>query len=336
MSTIGLGIQLWAQNTDWASYLAAARRVDELGYDHLWTWDHLISAVGDPDRPVFEGYTSLAAWAAVTTRARLGLLVGANTFRNPALVAKTIATIDHISGGRAILGLGGAWHEREHAAYGLDFGRGFGDRLDWLEEALQVIRPLLHGEEVTHTGPRYRTDRLRLAPPPVQAHLPIMVGGGGEKKTLRSVARHADMWNLQAGYETAVRKLEVFRAHCAEVGRDPAEVELTLNAKLVIRDRPVDARSLVEAQLAANHVGPELANEGFWAGSVQEIAERAASFAALGFRTFTFEVLAPFDYETLERLIGEVRPLVERGSICLVDGGVSPARGRPTQMKMGC
>jgi alkanesulfonate monooxygenase SsuD/methylene tetrahydromethanopterin reductase-like flavin-dependent oxidoreductase (luciferase family) len=313
MSTIRLGIQLWAQNTEWPLYLAAARRVDELGYDHLWTWDHLLSAVGDPDRPVFEGYASLAAWAAVTYRVRLGLLVGANTFRNPALVAKTISTIDHISGGRAILGLGGGWHEREHAAYGIEFGRGFGDRLDWLEEALQIVRPLLHGEEVTHTGPRYRTDRLRLSPPPIQSHLPIMVGGAGERKTLRSVARHADMWNVQAGYQDAARKLEVLRGHCAEVGRDPDTIELTLNAKIVIRDRAADARAVVERQLAANHVGPGFADEGFWAGSVEEIAERAAAFATLGFRTFTFEVLAPFDDETLERLIGEVKPLVERG-----------------------
>ena len=313
MSTIRLGIQLWAQNTDWSSYLAAARRVDELGYDHLWTWDHLLSAVGDPDRPVFEGYASLAAWAAVTTHVRLGLLVGAVTFRNPGLVAKTISTIDHISGGRAILGLGGGWHEREHAAYGIEFGRGFGDRLDWLEEALQIVRPLLHGEEVTHTGPRYRTDRLRLSPPPIQAHLPIMVGGAGEKKTLRSVARHADMWNLQASYENAIRKLAILRAHCADVGRDPAEIELTYNAKLVIRDRAADARALVDRQLAANHIGPGFADESFWAGSVEEIAERAVAFAALGFRTFTFEVLAPFDHETLERLMREVKPLVERG-----------------------
>ena len=256
MPTIGLGIQLWAQNTDWPSYLAAARRVDELGYDHLWTWDHLVSAVGDPDRPVFEGYTSLAAWAAVTSQTRLGLLVGANTFRNPAVVAKMVATIDHISGGRAILGLGGGWHEREHAAFGLDFGRGFGDRLDWLEEALQVVRPLMAGEEVTHEGPHYRTDRLRLAPPPLQARIPIMVGGVGEKKTLRSVARHADIWNAQLELDEAPHKLEVLRAHCADAGRDPAEIELTYNCTIVIRDREAEAQAVLDRQVAHNTLDP--------------------------------------------------------------------------------
>jgi alkanesulfonate monooxygenase SsuD/methylene tetrahydromethanopterin reductase-like flavin-dependent oxidoreductase (luciferase family) len=313
MATIGLGIQLWAQNTDWESFLSAARRVDELGYDHLWTWDHLVSAVGDPERPVFEGYSSLAAFAALTTRTRLGLLVGANTFRNPALVAKTVATIDHISSGRAILGLGGGWHEREHAAFGVDFGRGFGDRLDWLEEALQVVRPLMAGEEVTHEGPRYRTDHLRLAPPPIQERVPIMVGGVGEKKTLRSVARHADIWNAQLELAEAPHKLQVLYAHCTEVGRDPAEIELTYNCKIVIRDRADDARAVLHRQLEANTLPPASADASFWAGTPEEIAERLGGFVAAGFTGFTIEELAPFDDETLGRLIGEVKPLVERG-----------------------
>jgi alkanesulfonate monooxygenase SsuD/methylene tetrahydromethanopterin reductase-like flavin-dependent oxidoreductase (luciferase family) len=313
VATIGLGIQLWAQNTDWPSYLAAAELVDELGYDHLWTWDHLVSAVGDPDRDVFEGYTTLAAWAVATQRTRLGLLVGANTFRDPALVAKMIATIDHISGGRAILGLGGGWHEREHAAYGIDFGRGFGDRLDWLDEALEVIRPLLHGETVSHAGPRYRTDRLRLAPPPLQTPVPIMVGGVGEKKTLRSVARYADMWNAQVPIADAPHKLEVLRAHCDAVGRDFDSIELTYNCKLVIRDDAAEARRVLDAQFAANHVDPDWPDDSFWAATVEETAERLGEFVALGFRTFTIEELAPFDRETIERLIREVKPLLERG-----------------------
>jgi alkanesulfonate monooxygenase SsuD/methylene tetrahydromethanopterin reductase-like flavin-dependent oxidoreductase (luciferase family) len=313
MPKIGLGIQLWAQNTDWPSYLAAARRVDELGYDHLWTWDHLVSAVGDPDRPVFEGYTTLAAWAAVTSRTRLGLLVGANTFRNPAVVAKMVSTIDHISGGRAILGLGGGWHVREHEAFGVEFGRGFGDRLDWLEEALQVVRPLMAGEEVTHEGPRYRADRLRLAPPPVQARIPIMVGGVGEKKTLRSVARHADMWNAQLELDEAPHKIGVLLDHCADVGRDPAEIELTYNCTIVIRDREDEAQAVLDRQVAHNTLDPRDPRPRFWAGTVETIADRLAGFVGAGFRGFTIEELAPFDEETLVRLIGEVKPLVERG-----------------------
>jgi alkanesulfonate monooxygenase SsuD/methylene tetrahydromethanopterin reductase-like flavin-dependent oxidoreductase (luciferase family) len=313
MAPIRLGIQLWAQHTDWPSYLAAARLVDQLGYDDLWTWDHLISAVGDPNGRVFEGYTTLAAWAMATSRVRLGLLVGANTFRNPTVTAKMVATIDHISGGRAIMGLGGAWHEREHAAFGVEFGSGFGQRLDWLEEALQVIRPLLHGEEVTHEGPRYRVDHLRLNPPPIQDRVPIMVGGGGERKTLRSVARHADMWNAQAPIEEIPRKLEALHAHCQAEGRDPSTIELTYNCKIVIRDRHEDAQAVLDHQRVMNTMDPNASDHSLWAGTVEGIAERLARFRDLGFRAFTIEEMAPFDHESLERLIGEVKPLIERG-----------------------
>ena len=136
MTDLKTGILLWSQGASWPEQLEAAQRVDRLGYDHLWTWDHLYAIFGDPYQPIFEGWTSLAAWAMATERTRLGLLVGANTFRNPGLVAKTAATLDHISGGRAILGIGGAWMELEHQAHGIDFGSGFGQRLDWLDESV--------------------------------------------------------------------------------------------------------------------------------------------------------------------------------------------------------
>src|ERR671914_1142813 len=204
-----LGILLWSQATDWPSFERAAIRVDELGYESLWTWDHLYAIFGDPLQPIFEGYTTLAAWAKVTTNVRLGLLVGANTFRNPGLVAKTVSTIDHISDGRAILGIGGAWFDLEHRAFGIDFGTGFGQRLDWLDESVSACRRLLDGQEVTsEPGGRYGFDRLRHQPRPVQEHLPIMIGGSGERKTLRTVARYADMWNAMGPLELMRRKVE--------------------------------------------------------------------------------------------------------------------------------
>ena len=196
---------------------------------------------------------------------------------------------------------------------GVDFGRGFGDRLDWLEEALQVVRPLMAGEEVTHEGPHYRTDRLRLAPPPLQARIPIMVGGVGEKKTLRSVARHADIWNAQLELDEAPHKLEVLRAHCADAGRDPAEIELTYNCTIVIRDREAEAQAVLDRQVAHNTLDPRDPRPRFWAGTVESIAERLAGFVDAGFHGFTIEEMAPFDDETLVRLIGEVKPLVEHG-----------------------
>ena len=126
MSDVKLGILLWSQGATWPEMLDAAKRIDRLGYAHLWTWDHLYAIFGDPYQPIFEGWSLLNGWARETEQIRLGLLVGANTFRNPGLVAKTAATLDHVSDGRSILGIGGAWMDLEHQAHGIDFGTGFG------------------------------------------------------------------------------------------------------------------------------------------------------------------------------------------------------------------
>jgi len=310
---VAFGLSLWGQQTSWADLLSAAKRVDSLGYDHLATWDHLLAATGDPNKPVFESYATLAAWAAVTSRVRLGLLVGANSFRNPAIVAKAISTIDHISGGRAMLGLGGAWHEREHDAYGIDFGASLGERLRWLDEALSVIRPLLDGVEVTHAGPRYVTNRLQLNPPPVQSHLPITVGGKGERKTLRSVAKYADIWNAVVSPDEAARKLTILEGYCQDVGRESADITFDLNCKIVIRDSEAEAESVMREGLAFNEM--TVANwteRNFWVGTPDQIATKMRPYVGLGFRSFTCELLAPFDAETMSRFISEVKPLVDQ------------------------
>src|SRR3954467_9880652 len=152
---VNLGVLLWPQYTEWQPLLDAAARADELGFDSLWTWDHLYPIVGDWHGPIFEGYMTLAGWVAVTQRATLGLMVGANTFRNPALVVKEATTLDHMSGGRAILGIGGAWFEREHNAFGMDFGGSAGERLDWLDEAVELMRAMLDSETATARGEHY-------------------------------------------------------------------------------------------------------------------------------------------------------------------------------------
>ena len=253
MAEVRLGILPWSQATDWESLESVARRVEALGYEHVWAWDHLHAIFGDPDQPIFEGWMTLAAWAEVTQRVRLGLLVGANTFRNPGVVAKMATTLDHISRGRAILGLGGAWFGHEHRAHGLEFGTGHGQRLDWLHEAVAAMRTVLDGEAATSSpGGRYRFDHLQQLPRPVQPHLPIMIGGSGEKKTLRTVAMYADMWNAMGSTEFLRHKVSVLQEHCAAVGRDIAEIELTVGCKPVIRDTEADARRAWEAQMAHN------------------------------------------------------------------------------------
>lgn len=312
--TTRLGILLWSQGTDWDGFERSAVRVDELGYDHLWTWDHLYAIFGDPHQPIFEGYATLAAWAKVTRRIRLGLLVGANTFRNPGLVAKLVTTIDHISGGRAILGIGGAWFEQEHTEYGIEFGASAGTRLTWMDEAAGALRALLDGETVTSPPDgRYRFDGLRMIPGPVQAHLPIMIGGSGEKKTLRSVAKYADQWNAMGTVEELRHKVQVLREHCDAVGRDFAEIELTAGCKPIIRSTEAEARALWESQMAHNRtpMADVLDDATFWVGTPELVAERMIERKALGFHTFIGELAAPFDDETIERWITEVKPMVD-------------------------
>jgi alkanesulfonate monooxygenase SsuD/methylene tetrahydromethanopterin reductase-like flavin-dependent oxidoreductase (luciferase family) len=314
MTDLKLGILLWSQAASWSEMREGARLVDRLGYDHLWTWDHLYAIFGDPYQSIFEGWAALAAWAPETERTRLGLLVGANTFRNPGVVAKLATTLDHISGGRAILGIGGAWMEPEHRAHGIDFGSGFGQRLDWLDEAVGAMRGVLDGGSVTSApGGHYRFDDLRQLPLPVQSRLPIMIGGSGEKKTLRTVAKYADMWNAMGPLDLMAHKVEVLKGHCDAVGRDIAEIEFTLGVKLTIRDSEAEAERVWKAAMAHNRT--PLSNlEGdttFWNGTSEQIAEQLRPYVELGFRTVISEQPAPFDTETLERFIGEVKPLVD-------------------------
>jgi len=316
VAEVRLGILPWNQATDWAAVESAARRIDELGYDHIWAWDHLHAIFGDPDQPIFEGWMMLAAWAKVTRRARLGLLVGAVTFRNPGVVAKMVTTLDHIGDGRAILGLGGAWFEHEHVAHGIDFGRSVGERLDWMHEALGAVRAVLDGGSATSPEDgHYQFKDLRQLPVPQQRHLPIMVGGAGEKKTLRSVAMYADMWNVMGTVETLQRKLDVLRQHCDAVGRDIGEIELTVGCKPIIRDTVAEAQRVWESQMEHNRtpMSEVLDDETFWIDTPDGIAERMRACRELGFDTFIAEMAAPYDAETMERWIGEVKPMVEAG-----------------------
>jgi alkanesulfonate monooxygenase SsuD/methylene tetrahydromethanopterin reductase-like flavin-dependent oxidoreductase (luciferase family) len=311
---IKLGGLCWNQYSDWPSLLRAGRRLDELGFDTLWTWDHLYPIVGSHEGPILEGYMMLAAWAQATERVRLGLMVGANPFRNPALVAKMVTTLDHISAGRAILGIGAAWFETEFRAFGYDFGASPGERLRWLREALPIMRGMLRGEEPTLAGERYAVERVRNDPPPVQPRLPLLVGGGGEKVTLRLVARYADMNNVGGGIDSVRRKEEILLQHCAEVGRDPAEIERTTNiGPLIIRDTVEDARRVLGDTFA--HNGGATA----WAGRSpdqqpsgppERVAEELARYIDIGYRHLVIGFPAPYDEETMERLATEVRPML--------------------------
>jgi alkanesulfonate monooxygenase SsuD/methylene tetrahydromethanopterin reductase-like flavin-dependent oxidoreductase (luciferase family) len=302
---IRVGALLWPQKATWAELREAALLADEVGLDSLWTWDHLHAIVGDPDQGIFEGWALLAAWAAITERTTLGLMVGANTFRNPGLTAKSAVTVDHVSGGRAWLGIGGAWFEHEHAAHGLDFGSGFGERLDWLDESVAAITGLLRGEDVTSPeGGHYRFRDLRQRPLPVRGpgRLPIMIGGGGEKKTLRTVAHYADGWNVSGSLETMKRKVDVLAGHCADVGRDMAEIELTLFPYVCLRDDPQEARAALREHLARHGDDYDPDPEVDFLGPEERVAEMWRPYLDLGFTHVIPDLPAPFDHETIRRL----------------------------------
>jgi alkanesulfonate monooxygenase SsuD/methylene tetrahydromethanopterin reductase-like flavin-dependent oxidoreductase (luciferase family) len=316
MPNLKLGILLWNQATDWPGYIDAAKRIDGLGYDHFWAWDHLYAIFGDPYQPIYEGWTSLAAVATATKKMQVGLLVGANTFRNPGLVAKMATTLDHLSSGRAILGIGGAWFELEHTAHGIEFGSGFGERLTWLDEAVGAMRDVLDGKSVTSSpGGRYRFRDLRHQPLPVQRRLPIMIGGSGEKKTLRTVAKYADMWNAMGTPEKLAHKVQVLRDHCEAVGRDIAEIEFTLGIKATIRDSAKEADRVWKSAMEHNRtpLSRVESDDTFWNGTPEQLAEKLGPYVELGFHTVISEQPAPYDTETLERLMREVKPLAERG-----------------------
>ena len=303
------GLQIWSQHTDWAGFRDAALRADGGGWDSVWTWDHLLAIFGPWEQPIFEGWMVLSALGPITKNVRLGLMVGANTFRNPGLTAKLATTLDHVSDGRAVLGIGGAWFEREHDAFGIDFGATVGERLDRLDEAVMLIRRLLDGERFSHDGRFYTFTDALCAPRPVQRRLPILVGGSGPRKTLRTVAQRADGWNTSGTLEEVEGRLAILAEHCADVGRDPAAIEKTVSFPILLRDDRAEAERVYSDHLAINGTdsmgsGPALR------GSPAEVADAIRPYVGLGFQTVICRMSAPYDHETIDRM-AEVRELLD-------------------------
>ena len=302
---VRIGAAFWVKRTDWPSLRVAIETADSAGADDVWIDDHLLSDEGASSDPKLEGWTTLAAAAAVTTRVRLGLLVAANTIRNPGLTAKLATTLDQISDGRAILGLGGGWFEEEHTAFGLDFGSGFGERLDRLAESVEIVRRLLDGERFSHEGRFYRFRDALAAPRPIQAHLPILIGGSGPQKTLRIVARHADLWNAYGSPESLSASDAILRDRCDEIGRDPDEIERTVNLNVVVRSSRPEAERVWAGYVAA-HRPRDGEGRLVVGGPVEEVAAALAEYAAVGFRHPILVFRSPWDLETLASL-GAVR-----------------------------
>ncbi|MCY4468168.1 MAG: TIGR03560 family F420-dependent LLM class oxidoreductase [Thiotrichales bacterium] len=233
----------------WAEVLAVARHAERTGWDRLWFADHFMpnKPVGEDasGEPVHESWTTLAAFASLIPRVRLGHMVSGNTYRHPAVTAKMAAQIDIISGGRFILGLGAAWQENEHHAYGIHFGT-LKERMDRFEEACRLITELFRRRRTSFTGEHYQMVDAPLEPKPIQAPLPLMIGGGGEKRTLRITARYASEWNVWGTPEVMVHKQSVLDAHCSDLHRDPSEIQRSACTLLMMtedRDRLGRARA---------------------------------------------------------------------------------------------
>jgi F420-dependent oxidoreductase-like protein len=232
--TIRLGLQIpnFSYGTGVAeifpTVIAQAKEAEAAGFDSVFVMDHFyqLPGLGTPDQPMLEAYTALGGLATATERVQLGTLVTGNTYRNPTLLAKAITTLDVISQGRAVLGIGTGWFELEHEQLGFEFGT-FTDRFNKLDEALQIILPMLRGERPTVDGKYYRTKEA-MANPRFRDHIPLMIGGSGEKKTIPLAAKHFDHLNIIAGFDELPRKVSVVKQRCEEIGRDPATLETSM------------------------------------------------------------------------------------------------------------
>lgn len=239
--TIKLGLQIpnFSYGTGVAelfpTVVAQAQEAEAAGFDSVFVMDHFyqLPGLGTPDQPMLEAYTALGGLASATERVQLGTLVTGNTYRNPTLLAKAITTLDVISQGRAILGIGTGWFELEHDSLGFEFGT-FTDRFNKLDEALQIIVPMIKGQRPTFSGKYYRANEA-MAEPRFD-HIPLMIGGSGEKKTIPLAARQFDHLNLIAGFDELPRKVQVVKERCEEIGRDPATLETSMLVVAIIDD----------------------------------------------------------------------------------------------------
>ena len=282
-----------------------ARSAESAGFEVVTVMDHFyqIAVVGAEDEPMLEGYTTLAALARETSSVRLATMVTGVTYRNPALVAKMVTTLDVISKGRAICGIGAAWNESEHVGYGFDFPP-IRERMDRLDEALTIIKLMFTEERPSFAGTHYRIDRALNDPRPLQPGGPkILVGGGGETRTLRLVARHADMSHWFGSLADITRKGEILNRYCEEEGRDPGAIVKTMGSPVVLVENEGEAKTVMERM-------PPARRAMFQPATPEQAAEILKDFIAVGIQGFTFNnptLRTPEEFDRARRLIQTVK-----------------------------
>jgi len=295
--------------------IAQAKAAEAAGYDRVMVMDHFyqLPGIGAHDEPMLECYTLLSAIAQHTSKVRLSALVTGNTYRNPTLLAKTITTLDHVSAGRATLGLGCGWFEKEHTDLGFEFGT-FGERFEKLDEALQIIGPMLRAEPITLSGKYYSTLDAVNSPAPI-SRIPIMIGGGGEKKTLRMVAQYADESNLICETDEIPRKLEALAAHCERLGRNRDEITVTKLMMVAVaptmEELEADLDAIAQLKNWPDAIKDMIRGRLIY-GDPDTVGERLADAVAKGLDGLTVDL--PLNGHNVERieLLGEIASKVLR------------------------
>lgn len=304
---VRFGVQLQGQRTTWPAYLAAIREVEALGFDSVWNFDHLLPFSGPDDDPAFETLTTLAAMAMATERVRIGTLVNGVLYRDPATLAKASAMVDVISDGRLEFTLGAAWAEREFRAYGLPYPP-IRERLERLDEALTIVKALWTQPRATYEGRHYRVHDAPCAPKPVQRpHPPIMIGGNG-RGTLRLTAKHADAWNGQGAVETCAERVAVLQEECRALGRDPAEIELTVHPSLAIAPTYDEAEAQGQAIAQGHGQRFDTVRDRYLVGTPAEVCAQVQGYVDIGMTHIIMGVAVSLDRASLRLFAEEVIP----------------------------
>ena len=309
---IRFGVQTGQQNIEWSQMLDVWRKVDSWGYDSVWNFDHFYPIFVDPEGPCFEGWTTLSALGQATKRVRVGHLVNGNTYRNPCVLAKMAATLDHITDGRLNFGIGAGWFELEHQAFGLDF-KTIPGRLAALDEACQIIKGMFTQDKTTLHGKHYKvTDAMCLPKPKQKPYPPIMIGGTGEKVLLRIVAKHADMWNASAGAERMRELIDIIKRHGDQVGRDSGQIEKTVMIPLCYKAKPEREQMVQQLMASMRQVSPDVVRKQIMIGDKQECLDTVERFTKVGVTHFIFMLFQPFFLEEVQAFAEEVIPAVKR------------------------
>ena len=305
---IRFGIQTSQQNVEWGSMLDLWKKAEGWGYDSLWNFDHFYPIFVDPNGPCLEGWTTLAALGQATSRVRIGHLVNGNTYRNPCVLAKMAATLDHVTNGRLNLGIGAGWFELEHNAFGLDFKTVRG-RLDALDEACRILKGMFTGEPFSLKGKHYTVDNARGLPVPVQKpHPPIMIGGSGEKILLRIVAEHADMWNTSGDADRLGHLVDVIRRHGDAVGRDTGQIEKTVMMPMCYGGGSEREKFMTQLIAGMQQCTPDEARRRIMMGSKDECLETVARYGKAGVTHFIFMAFQPVFPDELQAFAEDVAP----------------------------